>query len=91
MDAVIEFIVTNPVVMFVIGTPIGLVLVFALYKAVIKIILSPKNIIMIAGIIDNSVDWLQKQDKSSGLETRTVLINLAERIIKDLKEDDGIS
>ena len=89
MEAIVKFIVENPLFAALLASPVGLVLVFALYKAVLKIVLSEKNIVKIAAFIDKAVDKLQKQDPESGKETRAILIELANRIIKDLKAPDG--
>ena len=89
MENIINMLIENPFVAALIASPIGLVLIWAVYKAVLKIILSDKNIDKLADDIDKAVDEVQKKDKEAGKQTRQRLIALATMIITKLKEDDG--
>lgn len=91
MENVLEFIFNNPVGNAMLAVPFLTVAFFAGYKLLLKMLLSEKNIKLIADNIDKVVDEVQKKDKASGKETRSALIKLAERIIKDLKESDGVN
>ena len=87
--SIIEMIANNPIASMVMATPIGGIVLWAAYKAVLKMALSVKNIEKIANNIDNMVDDLQKKDTASGKETRKKLIELFEESIRKLKESDG--
>lgn len=90
MENILAFIANHPIVSGMLASPIGAVAFFAAYKLLLKMLLSDKNIDKVADHIDKYVDSLQKRDKESGQATRSTLIRLAERIIKDLKDpSDG--
>lgn len=86
-----DFILNNPLIAAIIASPVGLMMFFAGFKIAINILFSEKNINKLGDYIDNMVDKAQKKDPAAGKLLRKKLIELFERIIKDLKEADGIN
>jgi len=91
MDALFSAIVNNPAVTFVAGTPILVFIGFAIYKGLLKIVLSEKNIHTVAAAVDKYIDKIQKKNPGAGKETREKLIKTFQEIIKELKASDGVN
>ena len=91
MEGILNFLISNPLVTMLLASPIGLIVVWAVYQAIIKMLLTEKNVVKIAEDLDKYVDKLQSQNTQAGKLTRERLIAMAEHIIVALKKDDGVN
>jgi len=91
MQQVIEMIMQNPVIAGILTSTVGMFLAFTIYKALIMVVLSDKNIDMLDDAVDKYVDKIQKKNQAAGKLTRARLIKAFESIVARLKKDDGVN
>ena len=91
IQSIIDFAVNNTLVTGILGSAIGALVLFSIFRIGVNVALSPKNILNIANAIDDFVDKVQKKDIESGKLTRSKLIAVARNVITKLEESDGIN